>query len=363
MSEASASVVQIRPDVLSFPKIVTPLPPEGDNPIFLAANEPPDSPSGKVLQAAAQALQSVNRYPDIACTQLVKKIADHHGLLSEQIAVGAGSSSLLIHALNTVAHPGAKALFAWRSFEAYPFVTQVVGLRPQMVPLTDEGGHDLEAMAAAIGDDTAAVIVCNPNNPTGHCLSAAQISGFLDEVPQRVLVIVDEAYIHYVDDPAATSVVDLVERYPNLLVARTFSKAFALAGLRVGYMIGQAPLIAAVRSVSTPFGIAQASQAAAVAALSDLESMEERVNRTVTDRDSVLARLQQMGFTVVASKTNFVWLPAEQLPGSSMEVAASFARAGIAVRPFPEGVRITIGRGEDNDRVLAVLRQLAPPVS
>lgn len=357
MTDATATPVQIREDVLAFPTIVTPPQPQGDRPAFLAANEYPIAPPLEVRQFGALALETANRYPDIATRDLIRELAEYHQLDPDYIATGNGSSALLIHALSMVAHPGSQVMFAWRSFEAYPFVAQVVGARPQMVALDENGVHDLDAMAQAIDENTSAVIVCNPNNPTGTTLTHAQIEEFLTRVDPRVLVIVDEAYIDYVTAAGVSSALDLVDRFANLLVARTFSKAFGLAGVRVGYMVGQPCLVHYLRAVSTPFAVSTVAQQCAIAMLRRREAVAEGVSRTIAERTRVLDELAAMGLQVPPSQTNFFWLAGTQALGTSApEAAQAFAAAGVAVRAFPDGVRITLGLPAENDRVLEVLR-------
>ena len=357
MTDANATPVRIREDVLAFPTIVTPPQPQGDKPAFLAANENPLAPSLEVQQIGAAALTAANRYPDMGTRDLISEIAHYHQIDPVYVATGAGSSSLLIHALAMVARPDSQVMFAWRSFEAYPFVTQVVGSRPQMVPLDENGVHDLEAMAAGVEENTSAVLICNPNNPTGTTVTHAQIERFLTAVDPRVLVIVDEAYIDYATNEGVSSVLDLVDRFANLLVARTFSKAFGLAGLRVGYMVGQPGLIRYLRAVCTPFAVSHVAQQCAIAMLQRHESVAEGVSRAVAERTRVLAALEEIGVQVAPSQTNFFWLPGTQALGvDPLPAAQIFADAGIAVRAFPEGVRITLGTAAENDRALEVMR-------
>lgn len=357
MTDPNVTPVRIREDVLAFPTIVTPPQPQGDQPAWLAANENPLVPSIEVQQIGAQVLAAANRYPDMATRDLITEIAKYHQVDPSYVATGNGSSALLIHALSMVARPGSEVIFAWRSFEAYPFVTQVVGSRPQMVPLDENNVHDLDAMAGAVTETTSAVMICNPNNPTGTTVTHAQIERFLTAVDPRVLVIVDEAYIDYATGEGVSSVLDLVDRFANLLVARTFSKAFGLAGLRVGYMIGQPSLIRYLRAVSTPFAVSQVAQECAIAMLHQRESVAEGVAGAIAERTRVLAELEEMGVQVPPSQTNFFWCAADRALGvDPLQAAQIFADAGIAVRAFPDGVRITLGTAAENDRVLEVMR-------
>ncbi|MDO5722001.1 MAG: histidinol-phosphate transaminase [Actinomycetaceae bacterium] len=360
MNTDNPSCVNIREDVLAFPKIVTPPAPQGENPAFLAANEHPVAPPLAVRQAAGAALANCNRYPDMATTDLITQVAAFHQVDPTWVATGAGSSALLVHALSLVANPGANVVFAWRSFEAYPFVTQVVGSKPKLVPLNQDQTHDLDAMAQAVDETTSAVIICNPNNPTGTVVTTAQIRRFLEQVDPRVLVIVDEAYIDYVNDPQVGTALSLVAEFENLLVARTFSKAYGLAGVRVGYMVGQPQLIQYLRSVTLPFSVSAVAQEAAIAMLLQPQAVAEGVSRTVAERSRMLTALRELGLPVPRSQTNFFWLPGSSCLGMEPAQAAQvFAQAGIAVRAFPDGVRIALGTAQDNDRVLELLRSAA----
>lgn len=314
----------------------------------LASNECPYG----LLPAVADLLRNprgdLSRYPDMAATGLVAAVAAHHGVAAEQVAVGAGSSEVCGQLLHAVVEPGTEVVFGWRSFEAYPLLTAVAGGTAVRVPLRDHT-LDLDAMAAAVTDRTRLIFVCNPNNPTSTALGAAELLRFADAVPEHVVIAVDEAYREYADPALIPDASVLLRGRPNVVVLRTFSKAYALAGLRAGYCIGPAEIIAQVRKAQVPFSLGTLAQEAAVVALGEGAEVARRVGYTVAGRDRVAARLRAIGFPVPVSQANFVWLPL----GSDAGAFAEHCLAGAVVtRAFPEGVRVTIGRHDQNDAFL-----------
>jgi histidinol-phosphate aminotransferase len=240
-------------------------------------------------------------------------------------------------------------IYAWRSFEAYPYLTDLAGATSVRVPLRDFR-HDLPAMAAAITERTRLVFVCTPNNPTGPAVSRDELTDFLDQVPPDCLVVVDEAYVQYVRDPQVPDGMSLYEGRPNVAVLRTFSKAYGLAGLRVGYLVGHEPVAAAVRKTMLPFTVNSIAQAAAIASLAAESELLERVELVVKERDRVRHELVGQGWTVPSTEANFVWLP---LGDRSAEFTAHCDGAGVSVRPYlPDGVRVTVADPEANDAFL-----------
>jgi histidinol-phosphate aminotransferase len=242
---------------------------------------------------------------------------------------------------------------AWRSFEAYPIVASISSAVSVQVPLTGDARHDVEAMVAAVTDRTRVMFLCTPNNPTGPAVTHEEAAWVIDQVGPEILVVIDEAYHEYVTSPDAVRALELALAHPNVLVLRTFSKAFGLAGLRVGYGVGSPGVVAAMRKVATPFGVSTVAQAAAVASLQPegLAHMRTTVAASVTERDRMVSVLRDSGWTVPDSQANFVWITTERAP----DVAAALDAAGLTVRPFPEGVRISVGPVAANDRVLSVL--------
>jgi len=350
---ASAMRVRIRPEVLSLPPYVAGRSAPGA--VKLSSNENPEPPTSRVVEAGARAVADANRYPDMGAHDLRRAVAAHLGVRGEQVCVGTGSSGVLLAALGVVcgAEGHREVVFPWRSFESYPIAVPAVGGVSVPVPLDARGGHDLNALAAAIGPSTAAVILCSPNNPTGPALTQEQIRAFVAQVPPEVLVIVDEAYIELATAPGVTSAIPLLATFPNLLILRTFSKVYALAGLRVGYGVGHPDLMGAIAAVSVPFGVSSVAQAAAVAALADQRAVARAAAQNAGERQRVIAALRGLGYVVPDSQANFVWVPADQ---SGPALVQACADAGLLVRPFPEGVRVSFGRPADNDRFLEVAR-------
>ena len=315
----------------------------------LSSNESPYGPLPSVVDAIAEAAQEINRYPDPGCARLTEAIAARYGVPPEHVALGPGSVTVAQQLLEAVGEPGVEVVYAWRSFEAYPMLADLAGVTSVRVPLAGET-HDLPAMAKAITDRTRLIFVCNPNNPTGTVNRAAELTAFLDAVPEHVLVVLDEAYREYVRDPEVPDGLTLYRDRPNVAVLRTFSKAYGLAGLRVGYLIAHEPVATAVRKVTIPFAVNHLAQAAAVASLAAEAELLERVDRVVAERTRVRSALLEQGWTVPPSEANFVWL---RLGARTAEFAECCARHGVAVRPFDgEGARVSIGDPEANDAFL-----------
>jgi histidinol-phosphate aminotransferase len=318
--------------------------------IKLSSNEVAYGPLPGVTEAIAAAAGDVHRYPDMAVTALRERLADYLGVDAERLATGTGSVALLQHLMQAVADPGADIVYSWRSFEAYPITATVAGLRSVRVPNTPEHGHDLAAMAKAIGPETRAVIVCNPNNPTGTWVGTDELDEFVDAVDESVLVVIDEAYREFVADGTAP---DALERYgdrPNTVVLRTFSKAWGLAGLRVGYLIAAPDIAATIRKCVTPFAVNSLAQTAALAALDAADEMRRRAALVVAERGRVLEAVRRRVPDTPDTQANFVWLP---LGERSVDFAVHCERQGILVRPFAgDGVRASFGLPDENDRLL-----------
>jgi histidinol-phosphate aminotransferase len=310
----------------------------------LSSNECPYGPLPSVIEAIAEEAQSVNRYPDNGAHALTEAIAERFGVPQQHVGVTQ-------QILDAVGEPGAEVMYAWRSFEAYPILADLAGATSVRVPLRDET-HDLAAMADAITPRTRLIFVCNPNNPTGTVVHTAGLEAFLDRVPADCLVVLDEAYREYIRDDAVPDGVGLYRNRPNVAVLRTFSKAYGLAGLRVGFMIADEPVARAVRATMLPFTVNRIAQAAAIASLAAEEELLERVELTVKERARVREALIAEGWDVPPTEANFVWL---RLGDRTGEFAAACQAAGIAVRAFaPEGARISIGDPESNDAFLDV---------
>ncbi|KAB2374586.1 histidinol-phosphate transaminase [Actinomadura montaniterrae] len=326
--------------------------PEGRS-FKLSSNESPEGPLPSVLDAIAAAARNVNRYPDNNATALTEAIAAFCGVSADHVAVGCGSVGMTQMLLEAVAEPGTEVVYAWRSFEAYPLLVSLSGATGVQVPLKDET-HDLPAMADAITERTRLVFLCNPNNPTGTVVPRAEIEAFLDRVPEDCLVVLDEAYREYVRDDAVPDGLTMYGDRPNLAVLRTFSKAYGLAGLRIGYLVAHPIVAGAIRKTFLPFSVNSVAQAAGIASLEATDELLERVERTVKERDRVRGTLLADGWTVPPTEANFVWL---RLGERTMEFSAACDAQGVSVRPFEgEGARVSIGSPEENDAFLAVAK-------
>ncbi len=324
----------------------------------LSSNENPYPPLPGVTQAATEAVEAMNRYPDMGNTRLYEAIARRCDVPAAHLAAGTGSVALVYQLLAAYCDPGTEVVHAWRSFEAYPIAVAAAGARSARVPVTAEGRHDLEAMLAAITDRTRVVIVCTPNNPTGPAINRAELEQFLDRVPPRVLVIVDEAYAEFVRSADPVDGVAAYRGRSNVVVLRTFSKAYGLAGLRCGYAIAPEPVAAALRAVSLPFGVSSVAQAAAVASLEAEGQLRERVAALVHERERVLPLVREAGWDVPDAQGNFFWFGAGD---RTADLAAAAEERGIVIRPFgDEGARVTIGEPEANDRVVELARAFPP---
>ncbi|WP_434592292.1 histidinol-phosphate transaminase [Streptomyces sp. A5-4] len=313
----------------------------------LSSNENPYPPLPSVLASTVAAAGHFNRYPDMACTGLMNELADRFGVPLTHLATGTGSVGVAQSLLQATSGPGDEVIYAWRSFEAYPIITRVSGATAVQVPLTAGDVHDLDAMADAITDRTRLIFVCNPNNPTGTAVRRAELERFLDRVPSDVLVVLDEAYREFVRDADVPDGIELYRDRPNVAVLRTFSKAYGLAGLRVGFAVAHEPVAAALRKTAVPFGVSQLAQDAAVASLRAEDELLGRVGSLVAERARVYDGLVEQGWTVPETQANFVWL---RLGERTTDFAAACEKAGVVVRPFAgEGLRVTIGETEAND--------------
>lgn len=318
----------------------------------LSSNENPYPPLPGVLESVSAAASSFNRYPDMACSGLLAELSERFGVPLAHLATGTGSVGVAQQLVQATAGPGDEVIYAWRSFEAYPIVTRVSGATPVEVPLTEGEEHDLDAMADAITERTRLIFVCNPNNPTGVAIPREDLERFLDRVPGEVLVVLDEAYQEFVRDERVPDGIELYRDRPNVCVLRTFSKAYGLAGLRVGFAVAHEPVAAALRKTAVPFGVSQLAQEAAIASLRSEGALLERVAALVGERARVTGELRAQGWTVPVSQANFVWLRLGERASAFAEAAEA---AGVSVRAFAgEGVRVSIGETEANDILVRV---------
>ena len=336
-------------------------PPASEVPSFkLSSNENPFPPLPGVIEATMAAVARMNRYPDIANTHMSHALSSRLGVTPEQLAFGAGSVAVLYHLLQAACEAGDEVVYAWRSFEAYPIATKLTGATGVQVPLGPGAVHDLGAMRRAVTPATKAIMLCTPNNPTGPALQHQPVIDFIDSLPDHIMIVLDEAYVEFVTDPGRLRGLEAMTGHPNVVVLRTFSKAYGLAGFRVGYCVADARVAAAVRAVSLPFGVSIAAQAAVIASLDAEPLLLDRVAELIKARDPLAVGLRDLGFDVPDAQGNFVWLPGGPL---TQEYAGAFGRAGLAVRAFAsggdwDGLRITVGEPAANTRVLEVAATL-----
>lgn len=357
--EPTGAGVRLRPEIAALPPYRQGRPAPADG-FKLSSNENPFDPLPSVVEAVAASAKHVNRYPDASALPLRAALAARFGVSADEVLVGAGSVSLLAQFIAAAAGPGDEVVYSWRSFEAYPGLVSVAGATSVTVPNRPDHRHDLEAMAAAVTDRTRVAIVCSPNNPTGTIVTAAEFDAFMAAVPDDLLVLLDEAYIEFVRDEASVDGRPLIGRYPNLVVLRTFSKAYGLAGLRVGYAIGPIGILDAARSTAIPLGVTAASTAGALASLEPAAEAElfARVDAITVRRRRLHQALLAQGWPVPEPHGNFVWLPTG---AATAEVADRLFEAGLVTRAFPpEGIRISIGEEESGDILLRILGELVP---
>jgi histidinol-phosphate aminotransferase len=331
-----------------------------DDVAMLASNESPWPPAPQVLEAAARAAAGANRYPDPSNFALRDALAKRYDVPANRIAVGNGSVDLLMAAGEALLEPGAELVYAWPSFSVYPHLPAASGATAIAVPLDDAHRHDLYAMAREITVATRLVIVCNPNNPTSTALPLDEITAFVERVPPSVCVILDEAYCEFnlLDDPDAS--VDLLDHHPNLVLLRTFSKAYGLAALRVGYALcGTETFVKAVHAVRQPFVVNGVASAAAIEALKHTDAVADRVEKTVVGRNELDEGLRALGIEPAESQANFCWF---DLPEGTDEdaIVAGLRERGVLVRAGRAlgrdgALRVTYGTSEQNQRFLAAL--------
>ncbi len=352
---------QVRSDLHSLPayKAGQKLQPIDGLEVFkLSSNENAFAPLPSVLEAINHASKNINRYPDPLNTEMINAIAASLGVTSENIAAGTGSVAVLGHLISAMAGAEDEVIYPWRSFEAYPIWMQLCGVSGVPVPLKSDNSHDLDAMASAITLRTKMVLVCTPNNPTGNAISSDDLEAFMKKVPNNVLVVIDEAYVDFVSDAQMVSGLDFFNKYENIALLRTFSKAQGLAGLRVGYVVAQPEIADFVRRVSLPFGVNSLAQVAVVASLTEVanQELQSRVREISVARDEVLGKLRAAGWEIGPQHANFFWISTLHVE----ELRAACEAAGIAIRPFPEGIRITVGEREANERIVKVLSAFSP---
>ncbi|MEB3070597.1 histidinol-phosphate transaminase [[Mycobacterium] vasticus] len=338
---------RLRPEIAALPAYVEGKTVPGS--IKLASNETVGAPLPSVLKAVEQALTGINRYPDNGYAALRARLAEHVGFEPRHVAAGAGSVSLCQQLIQISAGAGDEVVFGWRSFEIYPLQVRTAGAVPVQVPLRAHT-YDLDAMLAAITERTRLIFVCNPNNPTSTVVHPDALERFVAAVPSHILVAIDEAYVEYIRDGMAPDSLGLARKYPNVVVLRTFSKAYGLAGLRLGYAVGDPEIITALGKVYVPFTVSTAAQVAGIASMDAADELMARTDAVVAERARVAEALEKAGFELPVSQANFVWLPLAQ---RTADFVAAAAQARIVVRPYgADGVRVTIGAPEENDALL-----------
>lgn len=359
-----SAALRLRPEIAALPAYRQGKAAEADA-YKLSSNENPFDPLPGVVDAVAAAT-AFNRYPDATALRLRTELAARHGVSPDEVHIGSGSVALLAQLVLATSGPGTEVVYSWRSFEAYPSLVTVSGAASVRVPNTPEHGHDLPAIAAAIGDATSLVIICSPNNPTGTVVGAEEFEAFMATVPSDVIVVLDEAYAEFVSAgsaavPAAVNglprgAAPLTARHPNLVILRTFSKAYGLAGLRVGFAIGSETILDAARSTAIPLSVTAQAETAALASLAAEKQLLERVHTIAARRDAIHDSLTAQGWALPRSFANFLWLP---LGAETAAAAEQLNAAGLVVRAFaPEGIRISVGEEESVPRLLAALQRI-----
>ncbi|MFE3758782.1 pyridoxal phosphate-dependent aminotransferase [Nocardia tengchongensis] len=328
----------------------------------LALNENPYGPLPSVHHALTRALASANRYPEFLPHRLPRLIAARIGCTPERIVVGAGATGVIMQILQAIVAPcGARVVLADPTFDGYPLLTVTVGGHPVLVPLTAQGSQDLDSMAALVDEQTALVVLCNPHNPTGTLLRSHELAGFLDRIDTRITVILDEAYVEFVPPEQRIDAMALLTKYPNVIVVRTFSKAFGLAGLRVGYAISDPRIAARIAHWQVPFGMSILAEVGVQACYAAEDELSQRIRLITNERNRLTAALRGLGYELPDSSANCVFLPLND-PARANQISEAFGRADIRVKQYSTGMRITVGDRAASEAVLASLAGVAPVV-
>ncbi|MGA1746313.1 MAG: histidinol-phosphate transaminase [Ilumatobacteraceae bacterium] len=326
--------------------------------IKLASNENPEAPIDPVITAVQSAIVGVNRYADHRAVALRARIGEWLSIDPSMVTVGNGSVGILQQIFLTYVDPGDEVVFGWRSFEVYPIFTQLAGGTAVRVPLTADLDYDIDAIISSITERTKLVMLATPNNPTGTIIDIADLERIAEAAGSGAIVVVDEAYREFVGDDVADPVHALIERHPNVMVTRTLSKAHGLAGLRMGYAVAHPTVIADFDKCTLPFAVNGLAQVAAMAAIDNIEMINERARGIVAERGRVEAALRQHGWWLPAHRANFVYLDCGDRTG---EITLSLERSGVVVRPFEgEGIRVTIGSAVENDRFMTAMAEIEP---
>ncbi|WP_082949700.1 aminotransferase class I/II-fold pyridoxal phosphate-dependent enzyme [Mycobacterium sp. ACS4331] len=316
----------------------------------LSLNENPFPPLPSVQAAMARAARAANRYPEFLPVELRAVIADHMGVAHERIVIGAGATGVIMQALRALTSPGDRIVLAYPTFDGYPIFAQIASLICVPVPLADDGHHDLDAMArAAVG--ARVVVLCRPHNPTGTLESEAKLRRFLMRIPRDTVVLLDEAYVEFVEPNDRIDVEKLIDDFPNVLAVRTFSKAYGLAGIRTGYGCCAPHVARALWTTQLPFGSSVTSLAAVVASYRSQRQLEQRIRAVVDERGYLQACLRALGVSCTESHANYLYVPNGVTSAERM-----YAQAGVRVRGYADGgVRITVGTRQSSRAVLSAL--------
>ncbi|MEA3184064.1 MAG: histidinol-phosphate aminotransferase [Ilumatobacteraceae bacterium] len=329
------------------------------NAIKLASNENPLPPIRSIVEAVAAAATGANRYADHRATAVRQRLSTWLDVPVESVTVGAGSVGLLQQLFLTYVDPGDEVVYPWRSFEVYPVYTQLMAGTAVTTSLNAAHAFDLDAVAAAVSDRTKLVLLATPNNPTGTALSTDDMARLIAGISPATIVVIDEAYREFLDPALGNPVRDLVPRFPNVVVTRTFSKAQGLAGIRVGYAIGDPEVITAIDKTLFPFAVNAIAQAAAIAAIDAADEIAQRVSDILSERARVIETLTAAGWRLPDAQANFVYLPIGQ---RTDEIYLGLERRGVVTRPFSnEGIRVTISTPAENDRFLQTLAEVVAP--
>jgi histidinol-phosphate aminotransferase len=334
------------------------------NAIKLASNENPFGPGPLALAAAREVLQDLSRYPEGSAWLLAEKLAGKHQLARDCITLGNGSNDVLDIIARVFLTPAHEAVFSQYAFAVYPIAVQAVGAKARIAPAHDGSrgpacGHDLDAMSSLVGPDTRLVFIANPNNPTGTWLESDALEDFIANLPAHVMIVVDEAYFEYVDKASYPDTSAWLDRFPNLIVTRTFSKAYGLAGLRIGYALSHPDVAGLLNRVRQPFNVNTVAQAAALAALDDVEHLQQSIRRNREGMEQLVSGFHALGLAYIESAGNFVAVNT----GRGLERYEALLQKGVIVRPvanygMPDHLRVTVGRAEENARLLAALEQV-----
>ena len=347
----------LRDSLAEFPPYVPGKPPvssPGLTPYKLSSNENHLPPLPGVVEAVASASAVPGNYPDPTSAALVDDIASHLGVEAAEVVPGAGASEVLSALTNITLEAGTSVVYPWPSFEMYPILAASRGAEKRPVDLLEDGRHDFPGLAAAVDDTTRLVLLCSPNNPTGPTITDSELEGFLAEVPDEVIVVLDEAYVDFAAEAADGLAAQ--RKHPNLVLARTFSKAHGLAGLRVGFGIADVEIASALRQVIAPFSVTAGAQAAARQSLSRIDEVAVRAKEVATVRDRFAHDLRELGLSVPDSQGNYVWIALD--PEAAVAFEGACAEQAVAVRRLQGGVRVSIGPDEALDRVLRVAAEL-----